>query len=685
MNVYNFLNFRGTVLILDTRPAADYELAHIASALLAKLPDGLDIADVSVAAVEAVLNESSKKVFTENNRGNVVVCGLRTTREISMRLCEVLVSKGTRRVAYFEDVDSFAEKYPFMIAKGAEPGELKRQYPSEVAENLYIGDEGVSKEKLQDMGITHVVNVDKGAEAKGAPTEGDKSASTDGASSEGGAKGGDGKRGADPGPESGSGVSKIEVKSVDIKGADGKIDPDSARGVADDIGRTRSDSGAEGKGDNPQPKIVIVGKKGSSGPALAALLILMKEQGLTPDAAYDALKKVRDDIPPRDQLLSQIPKSMGKQGESKSVDGAAKGTKSADAGEKGANVKAADSKTADSKAADSKAADSKATDDAEPADKKADAAATDAATGGETKDQAAARAKAEKEAARAARRKAKEEERKKKAEERKQKMEAKRKARADKRKADAEKKAAANAGPEKPKDSGAPDSAPSSKDETAAESGPAKKGDAKAAVSAEEAESKAKEEAELKAKEEAERKQREAAEKAKQEAAEREAAAEAKRKADEAARVEAKRKAEAEAARKIKEEAERKEAERTRIGPVEQDTENLIFSMRLDGVTSTLSYSLEEVSGCGVLKLCNLNIPYKLDIQGRREPIGDALLRTAFEFAKKSSRLVNTACVPPSFLASNSQYAGILLPGLVNSAGNTGYVYKQRGGSYTYS
>mmetsp|Transcript_28626 Transcript_28626/g.39897 ORF Transcript_28626/g.39897 Transcript_28626/m.39897 type:complete len:589 (-) Transcript_28626:22-1788(-) len=276
-NLYNFLQFKVQQVIVDTRPEEEYIKAHIKGSLEATLPLN-DENPVTLDALRNLLDEKSKKEFEEKRNGHIVIVGLKERRKRVMELCETLVKEGARRVAYFEDMDKFMSKYGFLCGTGKDPGESnKEKFPGEVAPGLYLAKTGeCTDEHLRKLHITHVVNMDDQKD-------------------EGGKE------------EVKVNMPTLKIENVKIEDDDGNVHTGSARKVVEDIEGKR-------KEEKSPPKILLVGGAKNFGPALTALMVLMREKNLSAEEAYEELRKIRDDLPSREKLLKKIKKLMEKEG-----------------------------------------------------------------------------------------------------------------------------------------------------------------------------------------------------------------------------------------------------------------------------------------------------------------------------------------------------------------------------------
>jgi len=596
-------------------------------------------AEVDIVTLAKCLSENSKKIFQEKRDEYVVVCGDREKRQLLINVCRLLVKEGAKRVAYFEDVQKFVDTYPFMVARGREPGAMKSKYPKEVVPGVYIGKkEEVTTKDLQDMNITHVVDFDIEKESGKSAEEAKKEETH----------------------KSEAKIKLPEVEKANIEDGDGKIDPDSARKLVEEIGKRRKDQ------EQKDSKVLLIGSKGNEAPPLTALIVLVTERKMSPEDAYDELLKAREDLPSKEELLKKLRELLGleKQEENKKED----------------NSKDAGKSQPDEDAQARLEAEKKAREEAEKAKEAAERAAKEAA------DKMAKEAASQKEKDAKAAKKAADEKKaaddKKKAEEeaaKKAKEDAEAKAKEDAEK-EAKKEAArfAKAEVERKAKEAAEKKAKEEADKKAKEEAKRLAKEAEEIRKKEEAERKRQEEEEAKrkAKEEAERKEKERLAKI-------EADKQAKEEAEKKRREEERRQKEAEEKRK-QEEEERKEAERCRV-PKILHVDNK-FSVEINKQTCYLSYTIYSIDTEKVMDLNNIVVPYDLDLQGRRAPIENKLCQAACEYAAGQHYLIKTSCVRQSVLKNlQNAYSSIILPDMLSSAGNTHYLHTRQGGTYSYS
>ncbi|GAB5356875.1 hypothetical protein AAMO2058_000326000 [Amorphochlora amoebiformis] len=123
-NVFNFLNFNGKKMIIDTREEHEYIEAHILGAYECALPH-LRANKIDLKTFLEGLDEKGKKMYSEKKESRIVVCGNREKRAMVMHVCELLVKAGASRVAYFEDIDKFVQRYPFLVGRGKDTGNFQ--------------------------------------------------------------------------------------------------------------------------------------------------------------------------------------------------------------------------------------------------------------------------------------------------------------------------------------------------------------------------------------------------------------------------------------------------------------------------------------------------------------------------------------------------------------------------------
>merc|ERR1712146_576541 len=109
------------------------------------------------------------------------------------------------------------------------------------------------------------------------------------------------------------------------------------------------------------------------------------------------------------------------------------------------------------------------------------------------------------------------------------------------------------------------------------------------------------------------------------------------------------------------------------------------FSVKINKKTCYLSYTIYFIDQHNIMDLNNVVVPYELDLQGRRDPVENKLCQAACKYAAEQKYLVKTSCVRPHVLKNLlPSFASIILPDMLNSAGNTHYLHTG-GGTYTHS
>lgn len=154
--------FKGNVLVLDTRTASEFSSIH--------LPNSINVhptEELSINYLESCCpNPSQCQRFSRRRRLFILIGAVADSTRFARQVELLLRQDKCKEISVLGNYNEFLTRYPYICQGNSSlsyPVSILG-YPNEMIQNfLYLGDQRLaeSKEVIQNLGITHVINATK--------------------------------------------------------------------------------------------------------------------------------------------------------------------------------------------------------------------------------------------------------------------------------------------------------------------------------------------------------------------------------------------------------------------------------------------------------------------------------------------------------------------------------------------